>query len=200
MWFSRRSADLREVFDAIQCMLSTGCRWRTVPKCFPPSATVRNHFHPWRGNGVVERMMDAPHDLAHGRDRQPVGEDGGAVGIRRRQEGQGPQAQRDSGRRGNPGHGAGPHGRRADAILAVLERAPELTKLWADSGYRGGRLRPEPAETGVPDAPGIVERPRGLKGFTVMCRRSRGAHLRVDVAPPPGEGPWPRRSWPRAGS
>ena len=32
----RRTVGLRTVFGAIRCMLSTGCRWRAIPKCFPP--------------------------------------------------------------------------------------------------------------------------------------------------------------------
>ncbi len=32
----RRTVDFRAVSDAIRYMLATGCRWRAVPKCFPP--------------------------------------------------------------------------------------------------------------------------------------------------------------------
>ncbi len=51
--------------------------------------------------------------------------------------------------------------------------APEviLARLWADSGYSGARLRGRLAETGVPNALEIMERPKGIKGFTVPYRR-----------------------------
>ena len=29
-----RTTDLREVFNATQYMLATGCQWRAIPKCF----------------------------------------------------------------------------------------------------------------------------------------------------------------------
>ena len=70
-----RSTDLREVPDAIQYMLATGCRLRAIPRCSAPFATVQNHFHPWRDKGVLERMMDALRGLAReraGRDPEPT--------------------------------------------------------------------------------------------------------------------------------
>ena len=53
----RRATDLREVFNAIQHMLSTGCQWRAIPKHFPPFTTVQNYFYAWRDSGVMERML-----------------------------------------------------------------------------------------------------------------------------------------------
>ena len=58
-----------------------------------------------------------------------------------------------------------------NVILDMLEKAPEVKRLWADSGYRGEKLRTKLAEMGVPDALEIVERPKGTKGFTVLYRR-----------------------------
>ena len=50
--------DLREVFNAIQYMRDTGCRWQALPPCFPPSATVQQYFHLWRRDGIFIRMND----------------------------------------------------------------------------------------------------------------------------------------------
>ena len=36
-----RKTDLREVVNAIQYMLATGCQWRAIPPCFPPVTTVQ---------------------------------------------------------------------------------------------------------------------------------------------------------------
>ncbi len=55
-----------------------------------------------------------------------------------------------------------------DVILDMLEKAPEVMRLWADSG---DRLREWLVETGVRDALEIVRRPHGIKGFTVLYRR-----------------------------
>ena len=58
-----------------------------------------------------------------------------------------------------------------EVIMAMLEKAPEVTRLWADSACRSQRLRSKLAEPGVPDALEIVEKPGNIKGFTVLCRR-----------------------------
>ena len=41
----RLKTDLRRVFNAIQYILTTGCLWRALPKCFPPFTTVQYHFY-----------------------------------------------------------------------------------------------------------------------------------------------------------
>ena len=61
-----RETDLREVFNAIQYVLATGCQWRALPGDFPPYSTVINYFYGWQGGGVFDRMMDAFRDLARG--------------------------------------------------------------------------------------------------------------------------------------
>ena len=38
---------MREVFNAIQFILGTGCQWRALPKCFPPFTSVQNYFCEW---------------------------------------------------------------------------------------------------------------------------------------------------------
>ena len=42
-----RETDLREVFNAIQYVLATGCQWRALPRDFPPYSTVINYFYRW---------------------------------------------------------------------------------------------------------------------------------------------------------
>ena len=61
-----RQTDLREVFNAIEYVLATGCQWRALPGDFPPYSTVINYFYRWQGGGVFDRMMDAFRDLARG--------------------------------------------------------------------------------------------------------------------------------------
>jgi len=56
-----RTTDLREVFDAIQYMLASGCLWQALPKWFPPFTTIRNDVCNWRASGVFDRMLDALH-------------------------------------------------------------------------------------------------------------------------------------------
>ena len=69
-----RQRDLREVFNAIQYVLATGCQWRALPRDFPPYSTVVNYFYGWQASGLFDRMMDALRELARaeaGRGPEP---------------------------------------------------------------------------------------------------------------------------------
>ncbi len=79
-----RATDPRRVFDAIRSMLSSGCRWRLVPPCHPPSSTVRNCFDVWRNDGTPERMPDALRVLARAQAGRGVAPTGAIIDRRRR--------------------------------------------------------------------------------------------------------------------
>jgi transposase len=51
-----RETELRNVLDAILCIARTGCRWRLLPKDFPPFTTVQGYFYDWRDDGVFEKI------------------------------------------------------------------------------------------------------------------------------------------------
>lgn len=71
----RRRTDLREVSNAVQYMLGTGCQWRAIPVCFPSFTTVQNYFYGWRDDGTLERMLDALRGLVRaqaGRAAEPT--------------------------------------------------------------------------------------------------------------------------------
>ena len=55
----RREADMREVFNGVMYVLSTGCQWRYIPKDFPPKSTVYRYFCDWAWSGVLDRLHDA---------------------------------------------------------------------------------------------------------------------------------------------
>ncbi len=221
-----RSTDLRGVLDAIRYMLATGCRLRAIPRCSAPFATVQNCFHPWRDKGVLERMMDALRDLAReraGRDPEPTAAGTGSQPVRTAGPSGYGAGKRTRGRRrhiavdveGTPvtvqAHTADARNRDGapEAILATPVKAPEVTEVWAGSGCSGAGPRARLAETGVPEVPGTVERPRGTRGS--RCRAAAGSWS----APSPGcraaavwrrtaggawGAPWPGRGWPPAGS
>jgi transposase len=70
-----RQTDLREVFNAVEYVLATGCQWRALPRDFPPHSTVMKYFYRWQGSGVFDRMIDALRDLARaeaGRKIEPT--------------------------------------------------------------------------------------------------------------------------------
>ena len=51
-----RSADMREVLNAIFYVLKTGCQWALLPHDFPPKGTVYHYFNIWRKQGIWEPM------------------------------------------------------------------------------------------------------------------------------------------------
>jgi transposase len=54
-----RTADVREVLNAIFYVLSTGCQWQALPKDLPPKTTVWDYFSRWEWDGTLERIHHA---------------------------------------------------------------------------------------------------------------------------------------------
>jgi len=55
----KRSVDIREVFNGLLYVLSTGCQWRALPKEFPPRSTVFDYFARWQADGTLGRIHSA---------------------------------------------------------------------------------------------------------------------------------------------
>jgi putative transposase len=53
-----RSANMREVLNAIIYVLKTGCQWDHLPHDFPAKGTVYHYFNTWRKDGTWARMND----------------------------------------------------------------------------------------------------------------------------------------------
>ncbi len=51
-----RQVDLRDVVNAIACMLWTRCSWRALPKDFPTFTTVQTYFYAWSRSGVLKQV------------------------------------------------------------------------------------------------------------------------------------------------
>jgi transposase len=64
-----RTADMREVINAINYVLRTGCHWHLIPHDFPPSGTVYWYFRTWRLEGAWQRI----HAALRGQVRQVEG-------------------------------------------------------------------------------------------------------------------------------
>ena len=54
----KREVSIREVFNGIMYMLSTGCQWRYIPKDFPPKSTIYRYFCAWAYCGVMDIIHD----------------------------------------------------------------------------------------------------------------------------------------------
>lgn len=70
-----RTTRLRDVFDAILYMATTGCQWRMLPNDFPPVPTVRRYFHDWCSSGLLREMnhrLVAAARQAEGRSANPT--------------------------------------------------------------------------------------------------------------------------------
>ena len=55
----KREVNMREVFNGIMYVLSTGCQWRYIPTDLPPRSTVNHYFCLWGWDGTLDRIHDA---------------------------------------------------------------------------------------------------------------------------------------------
>ena len=159
---------LREVINAILCLVKTGAQWRLLPKNFPPWQTVYHPFRQWTRNGLLARLnhrLRAKVRQAVGKHAQPTAASldsqtvrasahGGEVGC--------DAAKKTKGRKRfllvdtlglllgvsmEPSDCSERKGTRT-LLATVLANHPQLLKRWMDGGFHG------PASTCCPNAGG----------------------------------------------
>ena len=52
----RRKTDMRQTFNAVMYLLSTGCQWRAIPTDLPPRSTLYDYFDLWSWDGTLDRI------------------------------------------------------------------------------------------------------------------------------------------------
>lgn len=64
----------RDLWNAIQYLVATGCQWAQLPRDFPPFTTVQYHFYRMRDSGLldaIDPVLVAGVRAAEGRTTEP---------------------------------------------------------------------------------------------------------------------------------
>jgi transposase len=183
--------DRRDIVDAIRYVVDNGCKYRAVPADFPPWRTIYNFFERWARAGVITAIRDHLREQV----RRRMGRCPNAVTLVI--DSQSVKAA-ETVSKATRGYDAAKavNGRKrhlavdtkgllvdvlvtpadttdrdaARLLLARLRIAhPEITLVWADSGYSGELEKWAKDELALTMC--ISRRPPGARGFVLVPRR-----------------------------
>jgi len=179
----------REVVNAILYRTRTGCQWRYLPHDFPDWQSVYHYFQLWTKDGTWKRLHDELRRAVRvkaGRNPEPTAAILDSQSVK--SAGEALERGYDAGKKvtGRKRHllvdtlglilvicisTADIQDR--DAATQVLPAAakefPTLTKVWADGGYQGPRVKSAGVKANLDVE--IVKRSDSMKGFVVLPRR-----------------------------
>lgn len=186
---------MRDVVDGPMYVLSTGCRWRAIPKDLPPRSTVYGYFDLWDYDGTLKRIR---HVLYVARREQACREASPTARIIDPQSVK--SAEKGGGSIDPHGHSAGKKikGKKRHSLTdmqrllmhAIMHSAdiqdrdggillmatlfglhPFLLKLYADGGYRGPVFQAGLRRVCQTIEVEIVKRSDAAKGFKLLPKR-----------------------------